>query len=128
MAALCAFAIFEVTRLSGSNLSQEWSSFKESFRLAPEEEHLHSDFWFDPSYGEFLQGLQTRTPLDATIAFDVPKAHELYSYEVHYTLAPRRIISPGASLNADYLAVYAPQEKSLPTPDAVPFGHLTRER
>ena len=128
LAALCAFVIFEVKRLSASSLSQEWSSFREGLRIAPEEERLHTDFWFDTSYGKFLEAVRARTPPDATIAFDVPRTHELYTYEVQYTLAPRHIVGLSLLPDADYLAVYTPQQMSPSTPDAVLFGRLTRER
>src|SRR5262249_56682190 len=93
VASVAVLAVFDITRLSQSNLSWEWSSLKESLHATAEDERLRTCFWFDPSYGEFLEGIRAHTPLEATIAFDAPKAHELYTYEAQYTLSPTHTLA-----------------------------------
>jgi hypothetical protein len=61
-------------------------------------------FAFDPPYGPFLYAADAAVPDGAPIGVAAPRTNELYTYQAHYTLAPRRVTA--APDRADYLALY----------------------
>ena len=63
-----------------------------------------SGFAFDRGYGPFLYAADAVAPGGSRMAVAAPRTNELYTYQAHYTLAPRRVAAaPG---RAEYLALY----------------------
>jgi hypothetical protein len=75
-------------------------------------------FWFDPSYGAFLEGVRRHTPKDATIAIVVPSWPDVYVYQAAYQLAPRRVVERGRENEATFVAAYPYQAASGINPEA----------
>lgn len=63
-------------------------------------------FSFDPDYAAFLQAVRSATPEDAVISVVAPHAHEYYTYQAVFTLAPRRVAVPGETSTPRFTAFY----------------------
>jgi hypothetical protein len=87
-------------------------------------------FWFDPSYGAFLDEVRRRTPKDATIAIVVPAWPDVYVYQAAYQLAPRRVVERGRENEATFVAAYPYQTPARVNADvtAIAGGALFRRR
>jgi hypothetical protein len=82
-------------------------------------------FAFDPAYRKFLDAVEKSTPPAATVAVIAPQANSLYAAQAAYRLAPRRLVAPARSREAQFLAVYS--RGAAPTPPgatALPGGFL----
>ncbi|MFN2385950.1 MAG: hypothetical protein ABR576_06655 [Thermoanaerobaculia bacterium] len=77
-------------------------------------------FAFDPAYGPFLYAADASAPDGAPLAVAAPRSNELYTYQAHYTLAPRRVTA--SHERSGYRALYgpgSPAEKSRKLPGGV---------
>ena len=82
-------------------------------------------FWFDPSYGPFLEAVADRTAPESTHAVVAP-AGELYVYGAAYALAPRRVVFPPDIAGARAVAYYRPRTV-IPGSEPLPNGALLRK-
>lgn len=107
--ALAGLAVFlyAESRPKHFNPRERWARLVETAPLPESARSLsRAAFFFDPSYGPFLEAVERATPPGATIALDAPATHELYTYLASYLLAPRRLVSADRSSEAEYIAVY----------------------
>jgi hypothetical protein len=81
-------------------------------------------FAFDRAYGPFLYAADAAVPGGARIGVAAPRTNELYTYQAHYTLAPRRVAS--SPDRADYLALYGGAGPSAVDSRKLPGGVLLR--
>jgi hypothetical protein len=81
-------------------------------------------FAFDRAYGPFLYAADAVAPGGARIAVAAPRTNELYTYQAHYTLAPRPVTSPPD--RADYLALYGGVGPAAVDSRRLPGGVLLR--
>ena len=83
-----------------------------------------SGFAFDRSYGPFLYAADAVAPGGSRMAVAAPRTNELYTYQAHYTLAPRRVAA--APDRADYLAFYGAENRPRVGSRKLPGGVLLR--
>ena len=81
-------------------------------------------FAFDRAYGPFLYATDAVAPGGSLIAIAAPRTHELYTYQAHYTLAPRRVAA--APDRAEYLALYGAAGPPAVDSRKLPGGVLLR--
>lgn len=82
-------------------------------------------FWFDPSYGPFLEAVAGKTAPESTDAVVAP-AGELYVYGAAYELAPRRVVFPPDIAGARAIAYFRPRAV-IPGSEPLPNGALIRK-
>jgi hypothetical protein len=85
------------------------------------------EFFFDPQYPLFLDGVERATPPDATVALFAPPS-PLYLTQAAYRLAPRRVVGRELAADARIVAVYRRGREGAPPPgaQALPGGFLLR--
>lgn len=79
-------------------------------------------FAFDRAYGPFLYAADAAAPPGSPIAVAAPRTSELYVYQAHYTLAPRRVAA--ASDRTRYIAVYGAGGPPAAAARSLPGGVL----
>jgi hypothetical protein len=81
-------------------------------------------FAFDPAYGPFLYAAGAAAPDGAAITVAAPQRNELYTYQAHYTLAPRPVSAPPD--RSEYLAIYGGDPPRAVDSRRLPGGVLLR--
>jgi hypothetical protein len=127
--ALTVVFAFELGSFRGKELRGRLGALASFSRVDAREARLQgSALAFDRRLGLFLEGIEDRTPPSATIALPFASAEgNVSTYVSAYLLAPRRLVDPSRSAEADF-AAGPPGSASRGDGLPVPFGELSRRR
>ena len=143
-AAACLALVFSA-ELASLKPKEAWARARALFvfaRIPPEIGRLRgTSFGFGRPVGRFVLGVERETPPESTVALSyATDVGDVATYASSYVLAPRRVVGPGRTPEADFAAWFMKRpdenvrgESANPFPaglpaEAVPFGELVRLR